>query len=156
VRYFSITAKWKTQVEATPGVAKRLLRNLHHAVALRRDPIANGIRMLRRRSPSARPFDEDDVRAVQRFVLWCVSMLDAEQATLRGALQRKRQREIIERYDIGGQPRERVASDLGISLRQFYRERHVALQRVADSIGDSLSDAHDALPRDDTPFAEAS
>jgi hypothetical protein len=126
-------------MDATPGVVKRLLRNLHHSVALRRDPTANAIRMMRRRSPAARPFDEIDVRLVQRFVLWCVAMLDAEQATLRGALQRKRQREIIERYDVGGHPRERVAADLGISLRQFYRERQVALQRMADSIADALN-----------------
>ena len=143
-------------MEATPGVVKRLLRNLHHAVALRRDPVADAIRMLRRPEPNGRPFDESDVHAVQRFVLWCVAMLDAEQATLRGALQRKRQREIIERYDVGGQSREQVASDLGISLRQFYRERHVALQRIADTIGDAFTASDEQRPRDDTPFAKAS
>ena len=143
-------------METTPGIVKRLLRNLHRSVALRRDPIADAIRMHRRRGPSGRPFDDGDVRTVQHFVMWCVAMLDAEQVTLRGALQRKRQREIIERYDIGGQPREQVAADLGISLRQFYRERHVALQGMADAIGDALSASREGSSGGDTPFAEAS
>jgi hypothetical protein len=125
-------------MEATPGVVKHLLRNLYHPVALRRDALANAIRLFRRQAPAARPFDETDVRLVQRFALWCVTALDAEQQTLRGALQRRRQRVIIEHYDIGGQPRDHVAAGLGISLRQFYRERQVALQRLADSIADTL------------------
>lgn len=125
-------------MEATPGVVKHLLRNLYHPVALRRDALANDIRLFHRQTPAARPFDETDVRLVQRFALWCVAALDAEQHTLRGALQRKRQRVIIEHYDIGGEPRDHVAGGLGISLRQFYRERQVALQRLADSIADAL------------------
>jgi hypothetical protein len=135
-------------MEATPGSVKRLLRNLYHPVALRRDPLANAIRFFRRQSPAARPFDETDVRNVQRFVLWCVTMLDAEQHTLRGALQRRRQRAIIEQYDVGGQLRDRVAADLGISLRQFYRERRVALQRLADSVGDAATTAPTGTSRD--------
>lgn len=127
-------------MEATPGVVKHLLRNLYHPVALRRDALANAIRLYRRQAPAARPFDETDVRLVQRFALWCVTALDAEQHTLRGSLQRRRQRVIIEHYDIGGQPRDHVAASLGISLRQFYRERQVALQRLADSIADTLRD----------------
>jgi hypothetical protein len=126
-------------METTPGIVKRLLRNLYHPVALRRDPLANSIRFFRRQSPPARPFNEADVRLVQHFILWCVTLLDAEQHTLRGALQRRRQRIIIDQYDVGGQPRDRVAADLGISLRQFYRERHIALQRLADSIGDAFT-----------------
>lgn len=137
-------------MEATPGVVKHLLRNLYHPVALRRDALANAIRLSRRQAPAARPFDETDVRLVQRFALWCVTALDAEQHTLRGALQRRRQRVIVEHYDIGGQPRDRVAGGLGISLRQFYRERQVALQRLADSISDTLR----AESRDDAPRAE--
>ena len=125
-------------MEATPGVVKHLLRNLYHPVALRRDTLANAIRLFHRQTPATRPFDETDIRLVQRFALWCVTALDAEQHTLRGALQRRRQRVIIEHYDIGGQPRDHVASGLGISLRQFYRERQVALQRLADSIADAL------------------
>jgi len=125
-------------MEATPGVVKHLLRNLYHPVALRRDSLANAIRLFHRQSPAVRPFDETDIRLVQRFALWCVTALDAEQHTLRGALQRRRQRVIIEHYDIGGQPRDHVASGLGISLRQFYRERQVALQRLSDSIADAL------------------
>jgi hypothetical protein len=128
-------------MEATPGVVKHLLRNLYHPVALRRDSLANAIRLFRRQAPAARPFDETDVRLVQRFALWCVTTLDAEQHTLRGSLQRRRQRVIIEHYDIGGQPRDHVAASLGISLRQFYRERQVALQRLADSIADTLRDS---------------
>jgi hypothetical protein len=125
-------------MEATPGVVKHLLRNLYHPVALRRDALANAIRLFHRQNPASRPFDETDIRLVQRFALWCVTALDAEQHTLRGALQRRRQRVIIEHYDIGGQPRDHVASGLGISLRQFYRERQIALQRLADSIADAL------------------
>jgi hypothetical protein len=138
-------------MEATPGSVKRLLRNLYHPVALRRDPLANAIRIFRRQSPAARPFDETDVRNVQRFVLWCVTMLDAEQHTLRGALQRRRQRSIIEQYDVGGQLRDRVAADLGISLRQFYRERRVALQRLADSVGDASITSPAGTSRDAAP-----
>jgi hypothetical protein len=139
-------------MEATPGVVKHLLRNLYHPVALRRDMLANAIRLFRRQAPAARPFDETDVRLVQRFALWCVTALDAEQHTLRGALQRRRQRVIIEHYDIGGQPRDHVASSLGISLRQFYRERQVALQRLADSIADTLrGEPRDAALRADEP-----
>lgn len=132
-------------MEATPGVVKHLLRNLYHPVALRRDALANAIRLFRRQAPPARPFDETDVRLVQRFALWCVTALDDEQHTLRGALQRRRQRVIIEHYDIGGQPRDHVAASLGISLRQFYRERQVALQRLADSIADTLGGSRDGV-----------
>ena len=132
-------------MEATPSLVKRLLRNLYHPVALRRDHLAGDIRFLRRQSPVTRPFDETDVRLVQRFILWCVTLLDAETHTLRGAIGRKRQRTIIEQYDIAGRGRDGVASDLAISLRQFYRERQVALQRLADQIGDALT-ANRALP----------
>src|ERR1700687_3576630 len=125
-------------MEATPGVIKRLLRNLYHPVALRRDALATAIRFLRRPGAAARPFDEADVSNVQHYILWCVAMLDAERHTARGAQQRLRQRTIVERYDVGGQPRERIAAELGISLRQFYRERHVALQAIADSVSDAI------------------
>lgn len=125
-------------MEPTPGIVKRLLRNLYHPVALRRDSLADVIRLNRRQAPAPRPFDETDVQIVQRFVLSSVSAIDAENHTLRGALARTRQRAIVERYDIAGHPREQVAAELGISLRQFYRERRVALQRIADSIGDAV------------------
>ena len=37
-----------------------------------------------------------------------------------------RYRTIITRYDLGGEPAYAVASDMGLSLRHFYRERHAA------------------------------
>jgi hypothetical protein len=126
-------------MEPSPGIVKRLLRNLYHPVALRRDPIANAIRAGRRHAPATRMFDESDVQLVQRLILTWVTLLDAEQRTHRGESHRKRQRVIIEQYDVAGQPRASVASDLGISLRQFYRERRVALERLVDIINDEFS-----------------
>ncbi|MBV8171484.1 MAG: hypothetical protein JO219_06105 [Candidatus Eremiobacteraeota bacterium] len=136
-------------MDTTPGVVKRLLRNLYHPVALRRDPLANAIRLVRRRLPAPRAFDEADIRLVQRSILSWVTLLDAEQPTHRGEAHRKRQRVIIERYDVGGHQRASVASELGISLRQFYRERHAALERIADMIADEMLRAQEAAGFED-------
>lgn len=45
-----------------------------------------------------------------------------------------RQREVLRRYDIDGEPAARVQSALGLSPRQFFRDRRVALAQLTDDL----------------------
>ena len=49
-----------------------------------------------------------------------------------------RQHEILMRCDLLGEPHKRVASELGLSMRQFYRERHTMIERLTDLLVDRL------------------
>lgn len=60
---------------------------------------------------------------------------------MRGATQRNRQSAILLRYEVKGEPRESVAADLGISRRQFYRERERALEVYAALLSDRIQAA---------------
>lgn len=50
---------------------------------------------------------------------------------------------IVSRCDLGDEPHAAVAKDLGISLRQFYRDRGEACARLADEIEAQLAGEHD-------------
>jgi hypothetical protein len=64
---------------------------------------------------------------IKAIVLASIASLANDAApTLHGS----RQRSIVERCDIRREKCSVVAADLGISLRQFYRERHRAMERL--------------------------
>ncbi|MGZ3497054.1 MAG: hypothetical protein ACXWNK_12050 [Vulcanimicrobiaceae bacterium] len=47
-----------------------------------------------------------------------------------------RQHQILLRCDLAGEPHKLVAADLGLSMRQFYRERQVMIERLAELLVD--------------------
>jgi predicted ATPase len=63
---------------------------------------------------------------------------------------------IITQCDIAGEKHETVARDLGLSLRQFYRERNAAILRLRDALHDELASSETAagnnLPWQPTSF----
>ena len=50
-----------------------------------------------------------------------------------------RQHQILLRCDLAGEPHKLVAADLGLSMRQFYRERQVMIERLAELLVDRFS-----------------
>ena len=55
------------------------------------------------------------------------------------ATRERRLHAIIAQCDVAGEKHETVARDLGLSLRQFYRERHHAFERLADALEAELA-----------------
>jgi tetratricopeptide (TPR) repeat protein len=92
---------------------RSLLRSLNDAAALRSNRLARALA----RTDDDRRFLE----AVQRFV--------------RAALpEDSRMTQIVELCDVKGQLHKIVADELGLSMRQFYRERSEAQRRIRDAI----------------------
>jgi Homeodomain-like domain len=114
------------------------LRHLYVPLALRRCRVARLICDARRGTQLDDPLHAEDIGVVQDIAAACLEALENEPRTLRGATQRSRQAAILLRYEIKGEPRESVAADLGISRRQFYRERERALGVYAALLSDRI------------------
>lgn len=125
------------------AAVKQFLRYLYYPLVLRRNQLA-GLICRELRGSQGEPLQSDDLSFVQSVALECVDGLESAPLTLRGAVQRQRQSVILRRYEIKGEPRELIASELGVSLRQFYRERETALRLFAESLADRvLAGSHD-------------
>jgi hypothetical protein len=114
------------------------LRHLYSPLALRRCPIARMICEARREPHHADHLHAEDITVIQSVAAACLEAIENEPRTLRGATQRNRQSAILHRYEVKGEPRESVAADLGISRRQFYRERERALRLYAAVLSDRI------------------
>lgn len=114
-----------------------LLRHLHDRAALRANPIA--ARYFPPQTSSDGVVCEDLEAAALTRVHAAVSAAlqlvfvpaGDEQATARIS----RQRAIVERCDLLGESHVRVAADLALSRREFYRERKRARERLAEYFG---------------------
>lgn len=103
---------------------RHLLRNLQQPRQLRRNPLAS--------DAFARRGDDAALRAVADRVARALAAMDACESTAknwRGA----RQTAILLRVDLRRHDPPLVAADLGLSIRQFHRERRLAHDRFLDA-----------------------
>jgi tetratricopeptide (TPR) repeat protein len=111
-----------------------LLRHLHDASALRTNPIARTYFVA---ADGNKPIPTQErahaLRRIQELVAVAVDkLLSHEKGDERAAIHASRQHAIVRRCDLQRESHAAVAADLGISRRQFYRERKRACARLAD------------------------
>lgn len=114
------------------------LRHLYSPLALRRCPVARLICEAHRGPHLGEQLHAEDIALIQNVAAACLEAIESEPRTMRGATQRNRHSAILRRYEVKGEPREIVAADLGISRRQFYRERERALGVYAALLSDRI------------------
>ncbi len=81
---------------------------------------------------------------IKAIVLASIASLETDAAA---ALHGSRQRSILERCDVRREKHSAVAVDLGISLREFYRERRRAMERLAALVRAELARPSEAVLR---------
>jgi tetratricopeptide (TPR) repeat protein len=124
-----------------------LLRHLHDGAALRANPIA-----ARYFSPAAGSSTSGDVEAEALLRVRAAISSAVEHVFLAGPdeqanVHSRRQRTIIERCDLRREPHALVAADLGLSRREFYRERKRACGPLAEYLARvDLTDSARSLP----------
>ena len=124
-----------------------LLRHLHDGAALRANPIA-----ARYFSPAAGSATAEDVEAEALARVRAAISAAVEHVFIAGPdeqanVHSRRQRTIIERCDLRREPHALVAADLGLSRREFYRERKRACGPIAEYLAHvDLTDPARSLP----------
>lgn len=106
-----------TAAEPALAHAQHLLRNLHNGPALSENPFVAGLGI-------------GPVRDVLEHL--CAALGEEAAGGARDSSV-VRQYEIFRRCDLAGEPHSSVAAALGISRRQFYRERRQIAHRVAEA-----------------------
>jgi hypothetical protein len=106
---------------------RHLLRHLRNARELRRNPLA--------RDAFAARGDDEALRAVTERVHRALRAMDARQHLAR-SWQGARQAAILLRVDVERHDPRLVAAHLGLSTRQFHRERRLAHDRFLDAYRD--------------------
>lgn len=101
---------------------RHLLLHLDDATKLGSNSLVAGIFERRHHSLKAGTARRQAVDDIRRIVKSAADELKTG-ASGSDAAHRHRQHQILVRCDLGGEPHKQVALDLGISLRQFYRER---------------------------------
>ncbi len=114
---------------------RRLLRVLGNPVALRRDPLAARLVGESKADVAALQERADRVLAIVRASL--ASMCSHAGAHAANEHMR-RAAAIVERCDLAGGSHDRVAADIGIARRQFYRDRALAFDALALELDDLL------------------
>lgn len=112
-------------------MVQHLLRNLNNFTALRKNPLITELRV--RTGLTGRVLHLR-VRAIVAQALEAAT----REAIDRGDEHAMRWRAIVQRCDLGGERRQTVAADLGLSRAQFYRERRAAQERLAESLTHQL------------------
>jgi tetratricopeptide (TPR) repeat protein len=108
-----------------------LLRHLHDPCALHANPIAARY-FSSEAGARSRESDADGLARVRALVAGAVDRVFASAWGTAATEHALRQRAIVERCDLLGEPHSAVATSLGLSRRQFYRERHDARERLAE------------------------
>ncbi|HEX3368524.1 MAG TPA: hypothetical protein VHS56_03030 [Candidatus Cybelea sp.] len=91
------------------------------------------------RAGNARVDDNLTLLRIRAAVLSAVSTLDTELNARN--VHFARQRAIVTRCDLRGEKHAAVAADLGVSLREFYRERRRALERLLTNLESNLRES---------------
>jgi tetratricopeptide (TPR) repeat protein len=110
-----------------------LLRHLHDAAALRANPIA--ARYFSQTSSGgvvSEDLEADALTRVHAAVSAAVELVFVRRGDEPAAARTCRQRAIVERCDLLAETHAKVAADLGLSRREFYRERKRARERLAE------------------------
>ncbi len=114
---------------------RHLLRHLRHARELRRNPLAH--------DAFAAVHGDAALGAIASRVYAALRSMDARWPTAR---QHARYCALLMRVDVQRHDPARVASDLGLSTRQFHRERRVAHERFFEAYRATLPSALDGVP----------
>ena len=127
----------------------RLLRELDDVAALRSSPLLREAFAKPDGSAYADPEGMALLRA-RAAVLSAIASLDS--APSGRNIHFARQRAIVTRCDLRGEKHAKVANDLGVSLREFYRERRRAFERLLVSIPSNLAVRERSAPSLPTRF----
>jgi hypothetical protein len=115
----------------------RLLRRLDDAVSLRNSALLHDVFTELEGGESSRTTESIALLRARAAILSAVATLNAEATGPN--VHFARQRAIVTRCDLRGEKHATVARDLGISLREFYRERRRALERLLLLIRSNLA-----------------
>jgi hypothetical protein len=115
----------------------RLLRRLDDAVTLRNSALLHDVFAELGEGGSHRATESMALLRARAAILSAVATLNAEATPPN--IHFARQRAIVTRCDLRGEKHATVARDLGISLREFYRERRRALERLLTLIRSNLA-----------------
>ena len=124
----------------------RLLRRLDDPESVRRNPLVAGA-FGRPRAGRAAVDGNVTLLRIRAAVLSAVATLDTH-VNARN-VHFARQRTIVTRCDLRGEKHAAVAADLGVSLREFYRERRRAFERLLANLESNLRETQQpvrALP----------
>ena len=102
---------------------KHLLRHLWDATALSRNPLAKAFLL----NPDC---SHSDLRATIAAI--CEELTHSNSSSQDERLLRRKQ--IVLRCDLGREGHDQVARDLGLSMRQFYRERREIREQIAGAL----------------------
>jgi hypothetical protein len=116
----------------------RLLRRLDDPESVRHSPLVRGA--FGAPQPGNGPIDDNlTLLRIRAAVLSAVATLDTELNARN--VHFARQRAIVTRCDLRGEKHAAVAADLGVSLREFYRERRRALERLLENLASNLRES---------------
>lgn len=114
------------------AAVRRLLRRLDDPAELRSNPLAAPYVAGAQSAGPAAVVERTMAARIRAAVVSAIDALEAPNADVRS--RGARQRAILTRCDLRGEKHQGVARDLGISRREFYRERRRALERLAVSL----------------------
>src|SRR5690348_1036783 len=103
------------------NAAKQVLRSLDQPASLAENPLLDAIAFV----------THDERRAV---VLRALDRLNPGAAIGADAERKRRKHTIIVRCDVQGEQQDAVAAELGLSMRQFFRERGEAFEEFVDAL----------------------
>jgi hypothetical protein len=116
----------------------RLLRRLDDAVSLRDSTLLQAVFCELEEDESCPAAENMALLRARAAILSAVATLDSEAGA---NIHFSRQRAIVTRCDLRGEKHAAVARDLGISLREFYRERRRAFERLLTLVRSNLAPA---------------
>lgn len=127
----------KRRADGGQAAAQHVLRHLGDPLALRDNPLVAPL--FGGADAALRPASA--LAGVAELVKLCAERLRAEDnGSLESHERRERQYQILVRCDLGSEPHDAVATDLGLSRRQFYRERKEAAQYLAAFLQREMSE----------------
>ncbi len=110
---------------------RSLLRDLENPERLRGNPLAAPFFAEAESRGVAGGGEREAVAHLRSHIASSLAAFDSGNRRGKSAEHLRRQRTIVSHCDLGGEPHKNVAAALGISMRQFYRERTSALGRLA-------------------------
>ena len=110
---------------------RALLRDLENPERLRGNPLAAPFFAEAESRGAISGGEREAIAHLRSHIASSLAAFDSGARRGKSAEHLRRQRTIISHCDLGGEPHKNVAAALGISMRQFYRERTAALRRLA-------------------------
>jgi tetratricopeptide (TPR) repeat protein len=111
----------------SPAVIAHLLRHLNDGSALRANAVAAPYFAA---GPADGESDDESLMRIRAAVEGAVLRI-FDECSDRSHVYARRRRTILEQCDLRSRPREEVAAELGLSRRQFYRDRSEAIRLLA-------------------------